>query len=293
MDLLSECFEHNYYLSAEFANFCARVSGVPLRHADILGNSLPLLKKKNIAIANYSDSIKEQFRHRGISYASVLNKINRDSSEATLMEYPIFHATSYEQAQAGYSTSFFHGLREGKKYPHEFKIMRKPEADLLRRIHQIYAQQMRRHHSFILPLSFFQEYFRNPSAVLFLIECQQKIIAYLCCFQYSNNLYSSIGGGDPRSFALKPSHKLYDELIHYACSHNLNIHLGIGEHEAGYQRFKEGLGAINYQLERFPNDRTIMKITFFLIKFRITGYFLAIISKFFPHQIAYQIMPFT
>jgi hypothetical protein len=293
MDQFSQAFENNFYLTQEFADFCAQVSHLPLGRISIDDQNFFILKNKNISISNYSEHVREKFRSHKISHSTVQSEVNNRSSKPSALEYSIFHKISYEQAAKNYSTSFFHGLRESRKFPHTVRIERQPNRELIEKIYRIYTLQMRRRNSFILPLSFFEAFLSKPSAQLFLIESNSQIIAYFCCFQYRDNIYSSIGGGDPRYFSHKSSNKLYDELIKYACANNLNIHMGIGEYASGYQKFKQNAGAVNYRLEQFPNREFLLKISFFLVRFRITGKILQLLSKCFPQLVAYEIMPFT
>jgi hypothetical protein len=293
MEKFNEAFRNNFYQTQEFVDFCAKVANVPMREKDIDGEKIFTLKNKNISISNYSDSSCREMRAKKIQYLRVLPEINKGSKRPSYMEYSIFRKTTYEDAFEKYHTSFFHGLREGKKYSHNVKIIREPDKELLAEIYGIYTKQMERHNSFVVPESFFRKFLTCPSSFLFLIEHQQKIIAYFCCFQNRDNIYASIGGGHPDYFAQKSSNKLYDELIQYACRKNLNIHLGIGEYGSGYQKFKQNAGFMCYKTERYPDNGRILKWAASFLKFRITGKFLALFSKLFPRAVAYLVMPFT
>jgi hypothetical protein len=293
MDKFEQAFRNNFYQTQEFADFCAKIANIPMREKDIDGEKIYTLKNKNISIGRYSDSFCREMREKKIQYLRVLPEINNEAKCPSYIEYSIFHKMSYEEARKRYKTSFFHGLREGKRFPHEVKIVRKPGTEIIAEIYTIYTKQMERHNSFVFPISFFQKFLTCPSSFLFLIKHQQKIIAFFCCFQNQDNLYASIGGGHPDYFSYKSSNKLYDELIQYACRNNLNIHLGIGEHGSGYQKFKQNAGLVCYKTERFPYNEKFLKYTAPLLKFRITGKFLKLFSRVFPHLIVYLTMPFT
>lgn len=293
MENFIQAFQHNFYLTQEYAIFCSQITKIPLKKQVIENQTIFTLKNKNISISNYSDTLCGKFRNKNISYLRVTSEINDKSDQPSLIEYSIFHKTTYEEAFKRYNTSFFHGLREGKKFPHKVKIIHQPNIQLIKKIYAIYTDQMKRRNSFIFPLSFFREFLKSPSSLLFIIEYETNIIAYFCCFEYEDNIYTSIGGGNPRYFSYRSSNKLYDEIIKYACHNKLNIHMGIGEHGSGYQKFKQNAGAINYKTERFPDDEKLMKLVFPLLKFKLTGSVLSVLSKLFPHLIPYLIMPFT
>jgi len=293
MNKFNQAFQNNFYLTREFADFCSRVSKILLKKKTIGNQEIFTLKNKNISIGNYSDFFCQEMKKQKIQYMRVLPEINNEVKRSSYMEYSIFHKTTYSAAFKNYRTSFFHGLRESRKFPHQVEIIRQPHSRLIEEIYNIYTVQMKRRNSFLLPLSFFREFLDCPSSFLFLIKYKQKAIAYFCCFQNQDNVYASIGGGHPDFFSYKSSNKLYDELIQYACRNNLNIHLGIGEQGSGYQKFKQNAGVICYKTERFPNNEEILKIAAFLLKFRITGKFLYLTSKIFSPFLAYLIMPFT
>lgn len=293
MDNFTQAFEHNFYLTPEYAGFCSRVARIPLEQRTSGGHDFFTLKNKNISISNYPDSLKGELRQKKVSYLAVMPEINANSPHPSMFEYSLLYKTTYEEASKNYKTSFFHGLREGKKIPHQARIVRRPDAQLVQNVYSVYQAQMRRHNSFVFPLSFFEEFLSCPSALLLLLEYEKNVMAYFCCFQYEDNIYASIGGGNPRYFSQKSSNKLYDELIKYACSNQLNIHLGIGEHGSGYQNFKRNAGLVNYKTERFPDDEGLLKLMLPFTKFKITGLALALFSRLFPHLTPYLVMPFT
>lgn len=293
MDKFEEAFRNNFYLTKEYADFCSRVSGILLKKKTVRNQEIFALKNKNVSIGSYMDSFCREMRKQKISYLRILPKINDEADQPSYIEYSVFHKTTYNEAFEKYKTSFFHGLRESRKFPHRVKIVRCPDDQLIEKVYNVYTAQMKRRNSFILPLSFLKEFFKCSSSLLFIIEYQRKIIAYFCCFQNGENIYASIGGGDPRYFFYKCSNKLYDELIKYACQNDLNIHLGIGEYGSGYQKFKQNAGLISYKTESFPNNEKFLRLITPFLQFKITGKFLAFASKIFPHFLAYLIMPFT
>jgi hypothetical protein len=293
MDDFGPSFEHNFYLTEEYARFCSKIANIPLKKRTVNGQVIYTLKNKNVAISNYSGDLCREFKRQKITHLRVTPEFNHLAPRPSLMEYAIFHKTTYEEAFKKYRTSFFHGLREGRKFPHQVRVVRRPDGQLVGDIYRIYTDQMKRHNSYHFPLSFFETFLASPSALLFLIEYQQQVIAYFCCFQHHDNIYASIGGGNPRYFSHKSSNKLYDELIRYACQNGLNIHLGIGEHAAGYQKFKRNAGLSCYRVERFPDDDNVLRLSIPFLKFRLTGKVLDAASSLFPHLVTYISMPFT
>jgi hypothetical protein len=125
------------------------------------------------------------------------------------------------------------------------------------------------------------------------VENKADMLAYFCCFRYQDNIYASIGGGNPKFFAYKASNKLYDELIRYACDNGLSVHVGIGERGSGYQKFKQNAGLTNYQTERFPDDEALLARVLPLLRLRLTGLGLAAVSRCLPYRVPYLAMPFT
>lgn len=293
MENFAQAFEHNFYLTEEFVHFCSRVADIPLQKQIIENQIVFTLKNKNISISDYSDTICNQFKKAKISYLRVLSKINDNAVSPSLREYSIFYKTTYENAFKKYDMSFHNGLRRGKHFPHKCNIIRQPDGQLIQKIYDIYIEQMRRHNPFLFPISFFKEFFKCPSSILFTVEYEQNIIAYSCCFQYGDNLYLSIGGGDPRYFCYGSSNKLYDEFIKYACLNNFNIHMGTGMYGSGYQKFKQNVGTINYKTEQFPDNDKFLKLAMPLLKFRIINKALVTLAQPFSHLIAYLAMPFT
>ena len=293
MSDFAAAFADNFYLTDDYAAYCSRITKIPPRKVVIQGRNYYLLKNKNIAVSNYCEALTGEFRKRKTAYLRVTPEINGLTSAPSLMEYSIFHSSSYEQAAARYRTSFRHGLREGRKFPHEVDIRRRPDDRTLDETYGIYLEQMKRHHSYILPRSLFKAFVDTPSAFLFLIRYGKNITAYFCCFEHRDNIYASMGGGDPRFFSTKCSNKLYDELIKYACQNGLNIHLGLGEYGSGYQQFKKNAGLICYKTERYPDTERWLRFAVPFLKFRLTGRVLALASALFPYRVAYYAMPFT
>ena len=293
MDKFNQAFQYNFYQTKEFADFCSKITKIPLEEKIIENEKIFVLKNKNISIGNYSNSFCREMQAQNIQYMQILPELNSVAERPSYIEYSIFHKTIYEAAFKSYRSSFADALRKGRKFPHETKIIRRPSGSLIKKIYEIYSRQMKRHNSFIFSQTFFENFFACPSAFLFLVEHQQIIIAYFCCFQYKGCIYVSIGGGDPRYFNLQPSNKIYDELIRYACQKKLDIHFGIGEHNSGYQQFKQNAGLLCYKTERFPNNEKFLKLTAPLLNFNITGKFLALVSGIIPYSITYLVMPFS
>ena len=288
-----QAFKNNFFLTKEYISFCSIITNIKLNEQDLNDNRLYFLKNKNVSVNCYDEENKKFFREKNISFMSVLPEINKNSNNPSFFEYPIIFKTSYEQAYKNYKTSFSNGLREGKKFPHKLEIFDNVENNLLNSIYNIYKKQMKRHNSFIFPISYFHELMKIENSKLFTINYENNIIAYFFCFEYKDNFYVSIGGGNPDYFNYKPSNKLYDEVIRYACDKNLNIHLGIGEYNASYSKFKENVGAISFKCERFPDDKKLLSFTVPLLKFRLTGITLNLLSKIMPRKVLYLSMPFT
>ena len=293
MNPFDAAFADNYYLTGEYAAYCSKIAGVPLRNIAIHGQTFPVLRNKVIAISNYSESLSNELRRRKAAHLRVLPAVNGQDAAPSLMEYSLFHWTTYEEAVKKYRTSFVHGLREGRKYPHAVDIVPRPAGRILDQTYGIYLEQMKRHNSYVLPRSLFQAFGETPSSFLFLIRSGDHITAFFLCFGHKSNIYASIGGGDPRFFSTKCSNKLYDELIRYACQNGCTIHLGLGEYGSGYQQFKKNAGLVCYKTERYPDTDRWLRLAVPLLRFRLTGRVLAAASALLPHRIAYYAMPFT
>ena len=190
----------------------------------------------------------------------VLPQINNQNKSPSFIEYAIFYKKKYEEAVKNYKRSFSDALRQGEKYLHTTRIIKEYDKKLINKVYGVYTSQMKRLNSAIFPLSFFEHLMKSPSSLLFILEHKENIIAYSFCFQYKDNLYASIGGGNPDFFKLRSANELYNELIKYSCENNLNIHFGIGEKDAGFNLFKEKAGALNYKCERHPNDEWMIKM---------------------------------
>src|SRR6185369_10216049 len=107
MDRFDGAFEHNFYRTEEYADFCSRVAKIPLIKKTVDGQDFFTLKNKNISIDSYPPSVKEQFRKNKISYMAVYSEINNQTARPSLFEYSIFYKTTYEEAAKKYKTSFF------------------------------------------------------------------------------------------------------------------------------------------------------------------------------------------
>ena len=234
-----QAFTNNFYLSREYAAFCSKVTGIGLNTKEISGKKIYLLKNKNISISNYSHNFCQKMKKEGISFMAVLPEINNQTNKPSFIEYAIFHKQIYKNAFKKYKRSFKDGLKQGKRYNHEVKIIRKPNQKLIAEVYESYTDQMKRLNSAIFPKSFFVHFMNSPSSLLFLIKLKKEFMAYSFCFENKDNIYTSIGGGNQKFFKYKCMNKLYDELIKYACDKKINIHFGIGQRKSGYNRFKE------------------------------------------------------
>ncbi len=288
-----EAFKNNFYLTEEWANFCSEVTGIKLTERTILNKRIFLLKRKNISISNYDDKLAEAMKKEKISFMRVLPEVNSQSKMPSFLGYSLFLKKSYDEAVKNYKRSFRDALKQGRKYEHKLEILEGADKKLIKDIYKIYVAQMRRLNSFVFPISFLEKLIKLPSSLIFILKYNKKIIAYSLCFQYEDNLYASLGGGNPQMFKIRPSNKLYDELIKYACDNKLNLHLGIGERGAGFSLFKEKAGALNYKCERYPDDEKILAFLSHFLKFKLTGSILFTVSRLFPNKILYANMPFT
>ncbi len=288
-----KAFENNFYLTREWADFCSKATGIKLAEKEISNQKIFLLKKKNISVSNYSDGMSEEMKKQKISFMRVLPQINRNAEKPSVIEYSLFHKKPYEEAARNYNRSFRKALRRGSRHKHTTKIIKGYDEKELKRVYRVYVSQMKRLNSAVFPISFFEHLIKCPSAMLFIIEHENKVMSYAFCFQYKGNLYDSIGGEDPKFFNLHASKKHYDELIKYACSNGLNIHFGIGKSGEGFSIFKETAGAVNYKCERHPNDEKLIQAMAPLLKLRITGSALRLASKKLHKKLIYTAMPFT
>ncbi len=293
MEHFKQAFKDNFYLSKQYSEFCSKVTGIELKEKKLENQKIYLLKKKNISINAYSKKFCKKMKKEGINYMTVLPEVNNQTERASFIEYSLVYKKKYEDAVKNYKRSFKDGLKQGKTYLHKVRIIRNYNKNLIAEIYEIYKKQMKRLNSFIFPQEFFKEFMKLKSSFLFLVEYNKKIIAYSFCFENQQNLYTSIGGGNPDSFKYKCVNKLYDELIKYACEKKLNLHLGLGQKGTGYNKFKENAGAINYKCERHPNDELMLKMTTPLLKFKLTGKILQYLSRKFPKKVVYMQMPFT
>ena len=282
--MFKQAFKNNFFLTKEFADFCSKITGIKYKK---LGNYY-ILKNRNISISNYDGIERTGFQRNNISYMAVLPELNNGS----IMEYSLFNKKSYASAYKNYKKSFRKHLNQGRKYNYKTEIIRKLDKNLLNQIYPIYVKQMKRHNSAIFSKSFFIEFMKLPS-LLFLIKLNNEIAAYSFCFKNKDNLYTSIGGGNPKYFKNRCVNILYDERIKYACKNKLNIHSGIGTKNSGYNKFKEDAGILNYKTERYPDDTKLIKKALKLTKFKIFGLFLIIFSKLFPKKVIYRIIPFS
>jgi hypothetical protein len=128
MDDFEQSFAHNFYLTEEYARFCSDITNIPLKERTVAGQVIHTLKNKNVAISNYSEALCQEFKRQKITHLRVTPEFNDLALHPSLMEYSIFHKTTYEEAFKKYRTSFFHGLREGRKFPHRVRVVRRPDG---------------------------------------------------------------------------------------------------------------------------------------------------------------------
>ncbi|RLE46728.1 hypothetical protein DRJ25_03735 [Candidatus Woesearchaeota archaeon] len=288
-NLFQQAFEDNYYLTNEFAEFCARISNIPLDSKKLSKQSFFLLKNKNISISYYSPAQKRAMQENGISYVSVLPEENIENP--SLMEYSILHWLPYENAYKRMDRTFQKNVRRAARSPHRLIIKKQLSSARLDELYNIYCKQMHRLNSFQFPKSYFEEMLRLKSSFVFMIELKNKIIAYSFCFQHKHNLYLSIGG--VASFKEYAQYRHYNERIKYACAHKLTIHQGIGMVGTGYDFFKKRVGGISYKTEQFPNQERLMRRLENFLKMPGAGILLRGISRFWPEKFIFNIMPFT
>ncbi len=292
-NIFEQAFTNNFYLTKEYLHFCSKTTNIIIKEKYIENNKIITLKNKNPSINNYQEDFRLLMQQNNISYISVLPEINSNFKNPSFIEYSIIHKKPYEEIIKDYTNSFKNGLRNGRKYIHTISILHEVDKETLSKVYNIYNLQMKRHNSFRLPKTFFVEFMKCPSSLLFLIKYENDIIAYSFCFEYKDNLYRSIGGGNEKYFKYRCVNKLYDETIRYASRKNLNIHLGIGEHNSNYNNFKKNAGSICYKCERFPNDDNLLKLSLPFLRFKVTGFILNLLSKLMPKKITYLLMPFT
>ena len=289
MSMFDKAFKNNFYLTEEFAEFCSKVTEIDF----VKQERIFILKNKVIAISNHDSKLKNKFRKDNLNYMTVLPKLNKEDKSPSFVEYSLFLKKSYESAFKNYKKSFRKQLRQGKEHPFTVRMIRKPDEGVLDDVYSIYVKQMKRHNSYILPKSFFVEYMKLHSSLLFLIEYDKDLVAYSFCFENRDNLYTSFGGGNPRYFKYRCMNVLYDSRIKYACKKGLNIHAGMGMYGSGYNRFKGDAGAVNYKCERFPEDTKKLKLAVWLSNCKLVGLFCCLLSRLFPKKLVYTIMPFT
>lgn len=286
-------FKHNFYLTEEWATFCSQATGIPVIEKTFLKKKIFLLNKKNIGISNYTNSLSKEFCENKIAHMRVLPKINKNDKTPSFVEYAILFKDTYENAIKKYKRTHKAALKQGRKYPHKLEIVKEYKPKIIDELYVVYKKHMKRLNSTFFPKFFFVSLMNSPSSLVFILRYKQKIISYSFCFQYKDNLYASIGGGDADYFKIKCVNKLYDELIKYSCDNNLNLHLGMGEKDMGFNLFKENCGAINFKCERYPNNEEMIKKITPYLKLKITGFILGILSKLFPKKVVYMVMPFT
>ncbi|MEK6973916.1 MAG: GNAT family N-acetyltransferase [Nanoarchaeota archaeon] len=291
-DNFEGAFKNNFYLSKEFAEFCSKNSNVELSNVTTEDGHFYLLNNKNISISNYNNDICDFFICNKISFMRVLNINNSTAEKKSIIEYSIIFQKKYEDAIKDYKHSFKEGVRQSKKYGLTCKIL-KEDLSPLDTVYFIYQSQVDRLNSFILPKSFFEDYIKLKGSVLFIVYFEDEPVSYGLGAEYKDNIYLSFAGSKTDFFKYRANNKLYDEIIKYACSKGLNVHLGLGISGTGYQKFKENTGAVNFKCERFPDDGVLINIGNKLLKLDLLKYFIKIINKLYEKRLVYFMIPFT
>lgn len=279
---LNQALKENFYTTQHNAALLSSTTRMPLKSE----GKCYTIKNKNIGITNKKPNNNKQ-------YMVVLKEDNYQTKNPSFIEYPIFYKKTYEEAKKNYKRSFTDALKQGKKYKHEINIYENLTNDKLKEIYTLYKKQMKEHNTFFFPKKYFEELLKLKEGKAFTIKHQQKLIAYCLFFENKENIYTSMGGSIKKQFIYKPTNKLYDEIIKYACHNNKNIHFGLGEHNSNYSRFKQKVGCIIHKTEKRPNDEKILKLLVPLTKYKLTGLILAAISRLFPRKVVYLHIPFT
>lgn len=285
----TDAFKNNFYLSKEYLNFCENVTGLKNNKT----HNFNIINNKNISINNYTKNEMEFMTKNKINFLSVSNFNNSTNSFSSILEYPILFHKPYEESYKRFDRSFRKYIKKAENIGYKTVIIRKYNQKIVEQIYELYVEQMKRLNGFLLPKTFFESFLNLHSSLLLLIYYDSEVVGYSCCFENANNLYTSIGGGSKKYFDKYINYKLYHEKIKYACKNKLNIHMGIGIKDSGYNIFKKRTGAICFTCERFPNnDKQIQKAMPFL-KFKIVGLIFRIISKIAPKKVVFILMPFT
>lgn len=299
---IKSCFTNNFYQTNEYLEFIKKFSPKKLVNSNIIeinDNELYLnvIGKKNISISNYSKTEKSIMKNKNISFLSVLEQDNYNTADYSFIEYPILFYKPYSEAFKLYGKTCLKNVKRSKKFNYKLRIIREYNNKILNSVYSLYINQMKRLKGFIFPKLFFEEFLKLPSSLLFLVieknTVNEEIIAYSFCFENKNSLYASIGGCKKEYFSKKANFFLYDERIKYALNKKLNIHMGLGFHNSGYNLFKKDFGAVCLKCEKFPDNMKAIERMMIFSKMPFYSLFPKIVSKILGKDIVYLLTPFT
>ncbi len=312
---IKEAFLNNYYESLEYINFLKKVSGIDMKIKKFAHKPFFIARKKLPSICFYEKNLAKVLKEQKIHFLMVEDKPNNSDLNQSILEYSLILKKSYIEAKKEYKRSFNDALKQSKRYKINTKIYKKPSKDCISQVYKFYKRQMIELNSFVLPKKMFFEFLKCFALRLFIVfkefeirdfkedslennsqdlkKFEEKIIAYCLCFENSDNLYCSIGGSLKKYFNYKATNVLYDEIIKYGCSKELNIHLGLGQKGFGYSRFKENAGATNYRCNVFPDNTKVLNLYSKISKLKLTGLLLRIYSFLFPKKLIYMLIPMS
>jgi hypothetical protein len=119
--------------------------------------------------------------------------------------------------------SFAHACRKNVKRAQRegVRVFRASEEGDIREFHRIYAETMRRNRAeenYLFPLQYFMDFFeRMPeSAVFFLAEYRDRIVAATLYLHDDSDVYSYLGGADPEFQHVRPTNAVIFALIRFA-----------------------------------------------------------------------------
>ena len=285
-----KAFENNFYLSEEYIQFCETVSEIS---RDPSFKNQGILKNKNISIHSYNDLERENMIKKEIHFLSVSLKDNSKEKDPSFMEYPVWYYKPYEKAYKSFDKTFRKYIKRVEKNNFTTQIIRISDKNTINQVYKLYIQHMKRLNGFLFPKSFFSTFLKNPSSLLFLVFDKHKLIGYSFCFENKNNLYASVGAGHKEYFDKYINYKLYHEKIKYACKNKLNIHMGMGTKDSGYNKFKKRTGAICLKCIKYPDNEGFIKKILPLTRYTFTGLIFRLFSRLAPKKVVFISMPFT
>lgn len=291
--MFEKAFETNFYDSEEFVSFCESVSGIHRNKFLFSHKNLSILKNKNVSIKIFPENEMNFMKQHKIHFLKPLLINNSTDNNPSMMEYTVWYYKPYDEAYFGFDKTFRKYSKRAEKLNFETKIIREYDVQILNQAYKLYVKQMRRLNGFIFPKYFFKKFMELKSSFLLAIYDNDKLVGYSFCFENSENMYTSIGGGDKKYFSKYINYKLYNEKIKYACEHKLNIHMGMGTNESGFNDFKRRVGAISLKVFQYPNDEEFLRKVLPLLKYKIAGIIFEILSRLFPKKIVFFLMPFT